>query len=72
MPRDFLRQPRCNLFRLCGPFCALLQRNVCAWEFFAVDGDAYDGGVLDGRVIEKERFEFGRGDLVAFNFYEFL
>ena len=66
-----VRQPRGNvLFR--GALAVFLQRDVSARQLLAVDGDAHDGGVLHGRVLEEEGFEFGRGDLVAFDFDEFL
>ena len=57
---------------LCCTLAVLLQCDVSARQLFAVDGDAHDGGVLHGWVIEEEGFELGRGDLVALDFDEFL
>jgi len=65
------RQPRSNVLLGCA-LAVFLQRDVSARQLFAVDGDAHDGGVLHGWVLEEEGFEFGGGDLVAFDFDEFL
>lgn len=34
--------------------------------------DPYDAGVCDGRVVEEDGFEFGRGELEAGDFDKFL
>jgi hypothetical protein len=68
-----VRQPRGNVLLRGGAALAVfLQRDVSARQLFAVDGDAHDGGVLHGRVLEEEGFELGGRDLVAFDFDEFL
>jgi len=67
----FCRQPRSDIL-LRRALAVFLQGDVGARQLFAVDGDADDGGVLHGWVVEEEGFEFCRGDLVAFDFDEFL
>jgi hypothetical protein len=67
----FRRQPRSDIL-LRRTLAVFLQRDVSARQLFAVDGDSHNRSVLHGWVVEEEGFEFGRGDLVAFDFDELL